>query len=214
MRLLDTLARWEGPAAEACRPFDTRRCGWVPGEGAGIFILEELEHAKRRGAKVYGEVLGYGAGTDGYQLGGLDPQGAGSEIALRAALRDAGLKPIEVGHINAHGTGQKLADLAEARAINRVFGRDVPVTALKGYMGNLASGCGAVELISSLAAATQGLIPATLNCDQLDPECEIDVVRGEARPTSNPVFINLNFTRHGQATALVVRGNPDFGPLV
>ncbi len=107
-----------------------------------------------------------------------------------------------------------VSDLAEARALHRVFGPgpSVPVAALKGFVGNLVSGCGAVELIASLMGVNRGLIPPTLNCDDPDPACDLDVVRGAPRPTDNPVFLNTNLTRHGQAAALVVRGNPASPP--
>jgi 3-oxoacyl-[acyl-carrier-protein] synthase II len=209
MSLLEQMSHWRGEPSAACRPFDVRRDGWVPGEGAGILILEEREHALRRGAKIYGEILGFGSGCDARPGGGLDPEGVGTEIALRAALRDAGLTPGQIGHVNAHGAATQVSDLAEARALARVFGESgVPVTALKGYMGNLASGCGAVELIASLLGVSRGFIPPTINCDEPDPACAIDVVRGAPRPTDNPVFLNTNLTRHGQVASLIVRGEP------
>ena len=133
----------------------------MPGEGAGILILEEREHALRRGARIYGEILGGGSGCDAMPGGGLDPDGIGTEVAITAALEDAGLDPSEIGHVNAHGSATRVSDLAEARALQRIFGpRGVPVTALKGYMGNLVSGCGAVELIASLVAAQPRADPA------------------------------------------------------
>ena len=211
MSLLDQMSRWSGDPAGACRPFDARRDGWVPGEGAGILILEERGHALARGARIYGEVLGFGSACDGVPGGGLDPEGLGTELAIRAALRDAGIEPERIGHVNAHGAATVASDLAEARAFRRVFGGDgrgVPVTALKGYMGNLVSGCGAVELIGSLLGVNRGLIPPVLNCDDPDPACALDLVRGGPRPTDNPVFLTTNLTRHGQAAALVVRGHP------
>jgi 3-oxoacyl-[acyl-carrier-protein] synthase II len=210
MSLLDQMSHWRGEPARACRPFDRSRDGWVAGEGAGILILEERAHALARGARIYGEVLGFGSGCDAHPGGGLDPEGVGTEIALRAALRDAGLAPESVGHVNAHGAATVVADLAEARAFHRVFGPGpaVPVTALKGYMGNLVSGCGAVELIASLLGVNRGLIPPTINCDDPDPACDLDLVRGAPRTTDNPTFLTTNLTRHGQAAALVVRGNP------
>jgi 3-oxoacyl-[acyl-carrier-protein] synthase II len=213
MSLLEQMSSWKGEPSGACRPFDAARDGWVPGEGAGIIILEEHDHAVARGAKIYGEIIGFGSGCDASPAGGLDPAGIGTEIAIKAALRDAKLSPGEIGHVNAHGAATLVSDLAEARAINRVFGegpgQGVPVTALKGYMGNIVSGCGAVELIASLIAVNRGMIPATLNCDDLDPACgKLDVVMGSARPTDNPVFLNTNLTRHGQAAAVIVRGNP------
>jgi 3-oxoacyl-[acyl-carrier-protein] synthase II len=213
MSLLDQMSLWRGEPGGACRPFDRQRSGWVPGEGAGILILEERAHALARGARIYGEVLGFGSGCDARPGGGLDENGIGTEIAINSALRDAQLAAREVGHVNAHGAATIASDLAEARALNRVFGigRSVPVTALKGYFGNLVSGCGAVELIASLLGVNRGLIPMTLNCDEPDPECNLDMVRGAARPTSNPVFLKTSLTRHGQAAALLIRGNPPSG---
>jgi 3-oxoacyl-[acyl-carrier-protein] synthase II len=209
--LLGQMSRWRGEPSRACRPFDRQRSGGVPGEGAGILILEEYEHAVRRGARIYGEILGLGSGCDAHPNGGLDPQGSGTTTALKAALRDAGMEPDQVGHVNAHGAATVLSDLAEARALHRVFGSggSVPVTALKGYFGNMVSGSGAVELIASLVGVNQGLIPGALNCDEPDPECDLDVVHGPPRPTSNPTFLKTNLTRHGQAAALLIRGNPE-----
>jgi 3-oxoacyl-[acyl-carrier-protein] synthase II len=210
MSLLEQMSRWDGEPSKSCKPFDARRDGTVAGEGAGILILEEREHALKRGARVYGEVLGFGSGCDARPGGGLDPDGAGTEIAVKAALRDAGLTPAEVGHVNAHGVGTAVSDLAEARAFRRVFGPGVrvPVTALKGYLGNVVSGCGAVELIGSLLGVNRGLVPHVLNCDEPDPACGLDLVLGSPRAIDNPTFVKCNVTRHGQAAALVVRGNP------
>jgi len=207
MSLLGQMSHWDGDPSQACRPFDVRRDGWVVGEGAGILILEEYEHAKARGATIHGEILGFGSGCDASPTGGLDLDGIGTEIAIRAALRDAGLAPDEVGHVNAHGAATVESDLAEARAFGRIFGPEgVPVTALKGYMGNCVSGCGAVELLASLVGVNQGLIPPTINCDDPDPACRLDIVRSVPRRAGNPTFVNTNLTRHGQAAALVVRG--------
>lgn len=209
MALYDTMSRWDGEPERGLRPFDARRDGTLPGEGAGILILEELGHALRRGARIHGEILGAGSGCDAMPRGGLDPEGAGTEIAVRSALRESGIKPEDVGHVNAHAAGFKLGDLAEARAFARVFGpKGVPVAGLKGYLGNIASGAGAVELIASLVGVNRGLIPPTLNCDDLDPACEIDVVTGAPRATDNPIFVNTNVTINGQAAAVVVKGGP------
>ena len=209
MSLLGQMSHWSGDPSEACRPFDTRRDGWVVGEGAGILILEEYEHAKVRGARIYGEILGFGSGCDAHPGGGLDPEGSGTEIAIRSALKDAGLRPDEIGHVNAHGAATVESDLAESRALARIFGdRGVPVTALKGYMGNSVSGCGGVELLASLISLRQGAIPPAINCDEIDPACPVDLVRSSPRPTTNLTFVNTNLTRHGQAAALVVRAFP------
>jgi 3-oxoacyl-[acyl-carrier-protein] synthase II len=207
MALLDNMSKWKGDASQACRPFDRRRDGWVPGEGAGIVILEEREHALKRGARIHGEILGGGSGCDAMPAGGLDPEGGGTQVAITAALHEAGLEPAQIGHVNAHGSATKVSDLAEARALRRIFGpRGVPVTALKGYMGNLVSGCGGVELIASLIGVSRGRIPAILNCTEPDPEFELDLVLKAPRATANPIFINTNLTPNGQAAALVIRG--------
>lgn len=206
MSLLDQMSRWQGDPAGACRPFDKRREGWVPGEGAGILILEEREHALKRGARIYGEILGFGSGCDANPDGGIDDQGTGLEVAIRAALKDAGISPTDVGHVNAHGAATIACDAAEAKALERVFGKKMPITAMKGYFGNLVSGTGAVELIGSLLGVNAGLIPPIVNCDE--PAFDLDFVCGTARPTSNPIFVSANITRHGQAAAVVVRGNP------
>jgi 3-oxoacyl-[acyl-carrier-protein] synthase II len=209
MALLENMSRSKGEPSQSCRPFDRRRDGWVPGEGAGILILEEQEHALARGARIHGEVLGGGSGSDAMPAGGLDPKGGGTEVAIRAALAEAGVRPSEIGHVNAHGSATKLSDLAEGRALERIFGpRGVPVTALKGYFGNVASGCGAVELICSLIAVNRGKIPAILNCEQPEPELQLDLVLKLPRPTYNPCFVKTNLTPNGQAAALVIRGCP------
>jgi 3-oxoacyl-[acyl-carrier-protein] synthase II len=209
MGLLENMSKWRGDPSGACRPFDRDRDGWVPGEGAGILILEEREHALRRGARIVGEVLGGGSGCDAHPGGGLDPEGTGTEVAIAAALEDAGLNPSDIGHVNAHGSATRTSDLAEARALRRIFGAGgVPVTALKGYMGNLVSGCGSVELIASLVAASRGWIPPILNCDHPDPQMEADLVLGSPRSCDNPTFVKTNLTPLGQAAALVIRGCP------
>ena len=140
-----------------------------------------------------GEVLGGGSGCDAMPGGGLDPEGSGTEVAITAALEEAGLEPAEIGHVNAHGSATRVSDLAEARAFRRIFGPGgVPVTALKGYMGNLASGCGAVELIASLIGVNRGKIPPILNCDEPDPEMRARpgprgrLVRPAIRSSSTP----------------------------
>ncbi|HKM54407.1 MAG TPA: beta-ketoacyl-[acyl-carrier-protein] synthase family protein [Isosphaeraceae bacterium] len=214
LALHQAMSRWKGDPAGACRPFDLRRGGTVPGEGAGIVILEEREHALRRGAPIHGELLGAGSGCDAVPGGGLDPQGAGTQIAITSALREAKIEPSAVGHLSAHGAGLLVGDLAEARAFHRIFNGTVPpVTAMKGYMGTLASGCGAVELIASLIGVNRGFIPPALNCDEPDPACALDVVRGSPRPTRNPIFVNTNMTSNGQAAALVVRSFPAEGSI-
>ena len=174
MSLLDQMSRWRGEPSGACRPFDAARDGWVPGEGAGILILEEREHALARGAP--GSTARSSASARAATpapSGASTPTGGHRDRHPRRAPRRQA--PADrLGHVNAHGAATVVSDLAEARAIGRVFGEGpggVPVTALKGYMGNIVSGCGAVELIASLLGVNRGLIPATLNCDEPDPAC-------------------------------------------
>ncbi len=177
MALFETMSRWKGDPSQACRPFDRRRDGWVPGEGAGIVILEEWEHAQKRGARILGEVLGGGSGCDAMPAAASIPRAAVRKLRSPRRSRRPDLQPAAVGHVNAHGSAGRVSDLAEARAFERIFGPGgVPVTALKGYMGNLASGCGAVEMMVSLIGVNRGKIPPILNCEELDPEMELDVV--------------------------------------
>ena len=209
MALLGNMSRWRGDPAGACRPFDRRRDGWVPGEGAGILILEELEHAEKRGAEIYGEFLGGGSGCDAMPGGGLDPQGSGTEVAITAALEEAGLgagkrRPRECsrlghGHL---GSGRGTGFSANLRAAGRSGDRSQRVHRQPGLRR------GAVELICSLIAVNRGLVPAVLNCDEPESGMELDLVLGSPRATGNPVFVNTNVTPHGQAAAVVVRGQP------
>ena len=171
MSLFETMSRWKGDPSQACRPFDRRRDGWVPGEGAGIVILEEWDHAQKRGARILGEVLGGGSGCDAMPGGGLDPDGGGTEVAIMAALEEAGLAPAGDRPCERSRIGQQ--GLRPGRGAARSTGSSAPAECrsrrLKGYIGNLASGCGAVELIASLIGVNRGEIPPTLNCDELDP---------------------------------------------
>jgi 3-oxoacyl-[acyl-carrier-protein] synthase II len=198
------LARGDGPPETWSRPFDARRTGQVVAEAACALILETPEHAERRGATVYGEVLGLGSSCATTPEGKADVKTAVVN-AMRAALRDAGVRPEEVGHVNAHGVAIGEVDAAEAAAIREVFPQGVPVTSLKSALGNAGAGSGVMELAGSLLALRQGVIPKTLNYEQPDPACPIDVVAGSHRPTDNKLFINVNVTRAGQASALVVR---------
>ncbi len=212
MALFENMSRWKGEPSGACRPFDRRRDGWVPGEGAGILILEEEQHARQRGARSTARSWAVAPDATPCPPAGSIPTGAAPRLPSPPALEEAGLKPADVGHVSAHGSATKVSDLAEARAIKRIFGpRGIPVTALKGYMGNLVSGAGAVELICSLIAVNRGRIPAVLNCDHPEPEIELDLVLKTPRESRCPVFVNTSLTPHGQAAVVVVRGNPRSG---
>jgi len=200
------LAKGDGAPETWCRPFDARHTGQVVAEGACALVLETPEHAEGRGATIYGELLGMGSSCATLRDGSADVATAVSN-AIRAALSDAGVEPSEVGHVNAHGVAIPAIDIAEAKGIRQVFPKGVPVTGLKGYLGNAGAGAGVQELVGSLLALRAGVIPKTLNCDEVDPACDIDVVTGSHRPTDNRLFVNVNVTRAGQASALVVRAS-------
>lgn len=169
----------------ASRPFDRDRDGFVMGEGCGLLLLESLEHAKARGAKIYAEVAGFGASADAYHITAPDEEGRGMALAMQAAIRDAGISPDEVDHINAHGTSTEFNDLYETRAIKSVFGKrayDIPITANKSMIGHLLGGAGGVESIFSIMSMCESLIPPTINLEHPADECDLDYVPGQARP--------------------------------
>jgi 3-oxoacyl-[acyl-carrier-protein] synthase II len=165
-------------------PFDADRSGFVMGEGAGILVLEELEHAKARGAKIYGEVVGYGASCDAYHITAPDPEGNGAADCMRLALKDAGIEASNISYINAHGTSTHLNDAGETKAIKKVFGEDaykVPVSSTKSMTGHLLGGAGGVEAVFCVKAVDEGFIPATIGYKNADPECDLDIVPNEGR---------------------------------
>jgi 3-oxoacyl-[acyl-carrier-protein] synthase II len=168
----------------ASRPFDATRAGFVMGDGAGVLVLEELEAARARGAKIYAEVLGYGASNDAYHLATPDPESVGVAEMMRAALRRAGLEPESVGYINAHGTSTPLGDLAETRAIKDVFGDhayNLAVSSTKSMHAHCFGAAGAVEAMMCVLALHDGVLPPTINYEVPDPECDLDYVPNESR---------------------------------
>jgi 3-oxoacyl-[acyl-carrier-protein] synthase II len=181
---------------KASRPFDKGRDGFIIGEGAGMVILEELESAQKRGAKIYGEVLGYGLNSDAYHITAPDPEGAGAASCMRLALEDAGISPDQVDYINAHGTSTELNDLSETRAIKSVFGErahNVPISANKSMMGHMWAGAGVTEAIASLLTIRDGVIPPTINYETPDPECDLDYVPNEARKAEVNIVLSNSF---------------------
>lgn len=167
----------------ALLPFDARRSGFIMGEGAGMLLLESLTHAKARGAKIYGEIVGYGATADNYHITSPDPEGEGGAMAMRLAMEEGGLAPSEVGYLNAHGTGTPVNDKFETLAIKKAFGeaaRSLSVSSTKSMTGHLLGGAGAVEAIASLLAIRNGLIPPTINLTSPDPECDLDYTPNKA----------------------------------
>ncbi|MEW5322990.1 beta-ketoacyl-ACP synthase II [Geobacillus thermoleovorans] len=192
----------------ASRPFDKNRDGFVMGEGAGIVVLEELEHALRRGAKIYAEIVGYGATADAYHITAPAPGGEGGVRAMRQALHDAGLNPEEIDYINAHGTSTEYNDKYETAAIKEVFGDHaykLAVSSTKSMTGHLLGATGAVEAIFSVLAIRDGIIPPTINYETPDPECDLDYVPNEARKQDVRAVLSNSFGFGGHNATLIFK---------
>ena len=182
--LLGALSTRNDEPARASRPFDLHRDGFVLGEGGGMLVLEEYEHARARGATLYGEVLGYASSSNAYRLTDSPPDGQGAYLAMRHAIADAGLRPEDIDYINAHGTSTHQNDRSETAAIKRCFGEAahrVAVSSTKSMMGHLVNGGGAVELIVCLLSLRDGILTPTINYETPDPECDLDYVPNVAR---------------------------------
>jgi 3-oxoacyl-[acyl-carrier-protein] synthase II len=200
----------------ASRPWDTERDGFVFGEGAAVLVIETAEHAKARGAKIYGEVAGAGITADGHHIAQPDPEGKGATRAMRAALADAEADASDVVHINAHGTSTPQGDVAEALAIRTALGdaaADVAVTSTKSMTGHLLGAAGAVESLASVMALHDQLVPPTINLANLDPEVQLDIVSGQARKLAEDRFpgavaLNNSFGFGGHNVALAFRSYP------
>jgi 3-oxoacyl-[acyl-carrier-protein] synthase II len=192
--------------ARASIPFDADRSGFVLGEGAGILALEELEHAKRRGARIYAEVTGFGESCDAYHITAPDPEGRGASLAMRNALADAGLTPADMDYINAHGTATPLNDRCETLAIHTVFGADarVPVSSTKSMTGHLLGAAGAAEAIVCAYAVRDGFIPATVNLRKQDPECDLNIIAGAGVETPVRYALSNSLGFGGHNAALVI----------
>jgi len=187
------LAAEDEDPPRASRPFDATRAGFVMGEGACVFVLEELEAAQARGARVYAEVLGYGASNDGHHMAQPEPEATGVADMMRAALRRAGIEPERVGYINAHGTSTPLGDLAETKAIKDVFGDHaykLAVSSTKSMMGHTFGAAGAIEAMMCVLALSEGVIPPTINYRHPDPDCDLDYVPNEAREVQVDVALS------------------------
>jgi len=195
--------RLDAPTA-ACRPFDAGRDGEVNGEGSGAFVLERRDHAEARGAEILARVLGYGSRYEA-RLNGRTGNGDATRNAIRESLRMAGVEAADVGHVNANGFGTIQDDPLEAKAIRDVLG-DVPVTALKSFFGNLGAGGGAVEMAASILSFATGEVPITLNYEQPDPECPVNVVHGTPHAADKPIAVMLNQNTAGQSAAVVLAG--------
>jgi 3-oxoacyl-[acyl-carrier-protein] synthase II len=202
------LSRRNDDPPAASRPFDADRDGFVMAEGAGVVILEEIEHARRRGARIRGEVVGYGMSADAYHITAPCPDGDGMARAMEAAIGDADIGADDVDYINAHGTATPAGDPAEVRALKRVFGERaacLPVSSTKSVTGHMLGAAGAVETIACLLAIRDGVVPPTINLDTPDPDCDLDFVSGKARRVAVRVAMTNSFGFGGHNATLIVR---------
>jgi 3-oxoacyl-(acyl-carrier-protein) synthase len=200
------LANANGDCRHACRPFSADREGFVMGEGAGVILLEEMEHARQRGAKIYGEVVGFGMTSDASHI--TQPTIVGPARAIRIALEEGGVKPEEVDYINAHGTGTPLNDVTETQVIKEVFGehaRKVAISSTKSMHGHAMGATGAIEMVATIMAMDRGVIPPTANYRKPDPQCDLDYVPNEAREKTLRVALSNSFAFGGLNAVLLVR---------
>jgi 3-oxoacyl-[acyl-carrier-protein] synthase II len=205
--LITALSEKYDTPQSASRPFDRKRNGFVMSEGAGAVVLEELGHARRRGAPILGELLGYGSSADAYRITDTHPKGLGAIFAMRAALEDAGLGPGGIDYISAHGTSTQMNDLAETRAIKEVFGeraKDIPVSSVKSMLGHTIAAAGAIEMILALMGINRSVLLPTINYETRDPKCDLDYVPNEARKEEHRTAISNSFGFGGQNACLVV----------
>ncbi|MEK8127782.1 beta-ketoacyl-ACP synthase II [Paenibacillus filicis] len=193
---------------QASRPFDAGRDGFVMAEGAGVLVLESLEHAKARGAHIYAELVGYAATSDAYHIVAPDPEGRSASAAMTLALQDAGLPPEAVDHVNAHATGTEVGDIAETIAVKAALGQHayhIPLTANKSMTGHMLGAAGGAEAIALIQTIRHGLIPPTINLDTPDPACDLDYVPLKARRASVEVGLSNSFGFGGHNAVLVFR---------
>ena len=206
--LLTALSTKNDEPEKASKPFDKNRDGFVLSEGAGVLILEELEHAQKRNAKIYAELIGYGGTADAFRLTDPHPDGRGAIRAMQLALQHAGITPEEIGYINAHGTSTQLNDQIETGAVKEVFGaraKNIPMSSIKSMLGHMIAAAGAVELIASILTIREGIIPATINYETPDEACDLDYVPNTARRQKVSTVLSNSFGFGGQNIALIVR---------
>ncbi len=205
--LLTALSEHNSDPQGASRPFDLNRDGFVIGEGAGMVILEELEHAKARGAQIYGEIKGYGSTADAYRITDIHPEGRGAIACIKMALKDAEVNAEDVGYVNAHGTSTKVNDQVETKAVKGGLGEHAyktPVSSIKSMLGHLIAAAGSVEAIACLLAMRDGVLPATINYETPDPDCDLDYIPNEARETKVTTCLSNSFGFGGQNVSLII----------
>lgn len=206
-----TLSKSNENPQKASRPYDVKRDGFIMSEGAGILVLEEREHALKRGAKIYAELAGYGQSSDAYDIVAPDPTGAGAILAMELALKDADVKPLDIDYINAHGTSTHVGDIAESNAIAKVFGdknqnKKLSVSSTKSMTGHMLGGAGAVEAIISIKALNDGVIPPTINLEELDPDvADLDYTIDKAKQKELNVVLSNSFGFGGCNAVLVFK---------
>ncbi|MEW6354730.1 MAG: beta-ketoacyl-ACP synthase II [Planctomycetota bacterium] len=201
------ISRRNDAPQKASRPFDKDRDGFVMAEGAGILVLEELEYAKKRGARIYAEFLGYGMSGDAWNITAPDPDGQGAARAMKAALDDAGLAPEQVDYINAHGTSTPLNDAIETKSIRHVFNNHadkLAVSSTKSMLGHMLGASGGVELVICALVAERGVVPPTTNYETPDPECDLDYVPNQAREMSPKIIMSNSFGFGGHNASLII----------
>jgi 3-oxoacyl-[acyl-carrier-protein] synthase II len=206
--LLTALSTRNDAPEAASRPFDKNRDGFVLSEGAAVLILEEYEHAKTRGAKIYAEFAGYGGSADAFRLTDPHPDGRGAIQAMRLCLADARMNPEDIDYINAHGTSTELNDQIETFAVKQVFGSQayqIPMSSIKSMLGHMIAAAGAVELIASVLTIRDGVIPPTVNYETKDEACDLDYVPNKARPSKVETVLSNSFGFGGQNISLVVK---------
>ena len=202
------LTKRNDSPAEACRPFDKDRDGFIMGEGAGVLILEEYEQARRRGAPVYGEIIGYGESGDAHHIAAPSPEGEGAALCMALTLDDAGLAPSQIDYINAHGTSTPYNDYIETLAIKKVFqdhAHRLAVSSTKSMTGHLIGATGAVEAIYTLMALKTGILPPTINYQTPDPECDLDYVPNQAREKAIQFAMSNSFGFGGTNSSLIMK---------
>jgi 3-oxoacyl-[acyl-carrier-protein] synthase II len=206
--LLTALSTRNDEPEKASRPFDRDRDGFILGEGAGMLVLEALDHAKRRGARIYGEIVGYGSSADAFRITDSHDQGRGAIACMKEALDAARLEPEDIDYINAHGTSTSVNDSIETLAIKRTFGDaaySIPISSTKSMMGHLIAAAGSVEAIVCLLTIRDGVLPPTINLENPDPECDLDYVPNEARGKVVDVALSNSFGFGGQNITLILR---------